>query len=68
MRKSAYIFFMAIAMMVSLSAFTSCREQKTTGDKIEDAADAVGDDIENTADDVGDGIEDAADDVEDAVD
>ncbi|MBP1839446.1 hypothetical protein [Formosa algae] len=57
MKKSAYILLVAIAMTASLSTFTSCRDQKTTGDKIEDVAD-----------DVGDGIEDAADDVEDAVD
>ncbi|WP_185967822.1 hypothetical protein [Formosa sediminum] len=57
MKKSAYILLVAIAMTASLSTFTSCREEKSTGDKIEDVAD-----------DVGDGIEDAADDVEDAVD
>ena len=57
MKKSAYILLFAIAMTFSLSTFTSCRDQKTAGDKIEDVAD-----------DVGDGIEDAADDVEDAVD
>ncbi|MDW5290409.1 hypothetical protein [Formosa sp. PL04] len=57
MKKSAYLFLVAIAMTASLSTFTSCRDQKSAGDKIEDVAD-----------DVGDGIEDAADDIEDAVD
>ncbi|GLB49004.1 hypothetical protein [Neptunitalea lumnitzerae] len=53
-------FLTVMVMFMTLSAtttFVSCRENKTTGEKIEDAAD-----------DVGDGIEDAADDVEDAVD
>lgn len=53
-------FLTIMVMFMTLSASTSivsCRENKTTGEKIEDAAD-----------DVGDEVEDAADDVEDAVD
>lgn len=50
--------FLSLFLVGSLATtFTSCREEKSTGDKIEDAAD-----------DVGDSMEDAADDVEDAVD
>jgi len=56
MKKLAYIFI----IVLSMTAFNSCRE-KTTEEKVED-------DIENAADDAGDAIEDAADDVEDAVD
>tara|TARA_Y100001968_G_scaffold269351_1_gene260127 strand:+ start:198 stop:416 length:219 start_codon:yes stop_codon:yes gene_type:complete len=50
--------FLCLFLVGSLATtFTSCREEKSTGDKIEDAAD-----------DVGDSMEDAADDVKDAVD
>ncbi|SDH59916.1 hypothetical protein [Winogradskyella thalassocola] len=54
MKKFSYLF---IALFSLSLMTTSCREQKSTGDKIEDAVD-----------DAGDAIEDAADDVEDAVD
>ncbi|WP_193434740.1 hypothetical protein [Confluentibacter citreus] len=56
MKKLAYIFI----IVLSMTAFNSCRE-KTTGEKVEDA-------VESAADDTGDAIEDAADDIEDAVD
>ena len=49
---------LAMVLLFSLSAtVTSCREKKSTSEKIEDAID-----------DAGDAIEDAADDVEDALD
>ncbi|RED45310.1 hypothetical protein DFQ10_102178 [Winogradskyella eximia] len=54
MKKLSYLF---IALFSLSLMTTSCREQKTTEDKIEGAVD-----------DVGDAIDDAADDVEDAVD
>ncbi|WP_178988461.1 hypothetical protein [Winogradskyella schleiferi] len=54
MKKLSYLF---IALFSLSLMTTSCREQKSTGDKVEDAVD-----------DAGDAIEDAADDVEDAVD
>tara|TARA_R110002049_G_scaffold111749_1_gene261033 strand:+ start:844 stop:1017 length:174 start_codon:yes stop_codon:yes gene_type:complete len=54
MKKLSYLF---IALFSLSLLTTSCREQKSTGDKIEEAVD-----------DVGDAVEDAADDVEDAVD
>ncbi|WP_405571244.1 hypothetical protein [Winogradskyella sp. Asnod2-B02-A] len=54
MKKLSYLF---IALFSLSLMTTSCREQKTTEDKVEDAID-----------DVGDAIDDAADDVEDAVD
>ncbi|WP_179338794.1 hypothetical protein [Winogradskyella ludwigii] len=54
MKKLSYLF---IALFSLSLMTTSCREQKSTGDKVEDAID-----------DAGDAVEDAADDVEDAVD
>ncbi|MBF8149518.1 hypothetical protein ITJ86_06390 [Winogradskyella sp. F6397] len=55
MKKFSYLFIALFSL--SIMTTTSCREQKDTGDKIEDAVD-----------DTGDAIEDAADDVEDAID
>ncbi len=56
-------FILVFALLFSLSAtFTSCRDQKSTGDKIEEAAEDTGDAIEDAADDVGDAVEDVADD------
>lgn len=68
MKKSVYYFMTLFALVFSLSALTSCREEKSAGEKIEEGVEDVGDGIEDAADDVGDGIEDAADDVEDAID
>ena len=46
---------LALALLFTISTvFTGCREEKSTGDKIEEVVD-----------DVGDGLEDAADEVED---
>lgn len=44
MRKVFLILFAAGLMS---TGFTSCRERKTTGDKIEDVADDIGDDIDD---------------------
>ncbi|MBC3846267.1 hypothetical protein H8K90_07745 [Winogradskyella echinorum] len=54
MKKLSYLF---IALFSLSLITTSCREEKSTGEKIEEAVD-----------DTGDAIEDAADEVEDAVD
>jgi predicted small secreted protein len=54
MKKFTYLF---IALFSLSLMTTSCREEKSTGDKIEEAVDEAGD-----------AVEDAADEVEDAVD
>ena len=54
MKKLAFILLTIITVG---TIFTSCREEKTTGEKIEDGIEEVGD-----------GLEDAADDVEDELD
>jgi len=58
MKKLTYLFIALFSL--SLLA-TSCREQKSTGEKIEDAVDDTGDAIEDAADDVSDEVEDAVD-------
>lgn len=50
------------ALVFSLSTVTSCREEKSAGEKIEEGVEDMGDDIEDAADDVGDEVEDAVDD------
>ncbi|WP_209404125.1 hypothetical protein [Pseudozobellia sp. WGM2] len=62
MKKSAYYFLTMFALVFSLSAFNSCREEKSTGEKMEDTMDEVGDDIEEGAEDMKDEVEDAVDD------
>lgn len=59
MRKSIYIFAIALFTM---GVALSCREEKTTGEKIEDGIEEVGDGIEEGADEIGDAVEDATDD------
>lgn len=58
MKKFTYIF---IALFSLSLLTTSCREQKSTGEKIEEAVDDTGDAIEDAADDVSDEVEDAVD-------
>ncbi|MAB47938.1 hypothetical protein [Winogradskyella sp. MH6] len=58
MKKLTYLF---IALFSLSLLTTSCREQKSTGEKIEDAVDDTGDAIEDAADDVSDEVEDAVD-------
>ena len=62
MKKSVYYFMTLMAMVFSLSALNSCREEKSTGEKMEDTMDEIGDDIEDGAEDVKDEVEDAVDD------
>ncbi|MDP5061703.1 MAG: hypothetical protein NWP64_07275 [Maribacter sp.] len=59
MRKSLLMIVFAFATM---SIATSCREEKTTGEKIEEGMDDVGDEIEDGADEVEDAVDDATDD------
>ncbi|MCB0463775.1 MAG: hypothetical protein KDC81_13830 [Flavobacteriaceae bacterium] len=58
MKKFTYVF---IALFSLSLLTTSCREQKSTGEKIEEAVDDTGDAIEDAADDVSDEVEDAVD-------
>ena len=55
MKKFTYIF---IALFSLSLLTTSCREQKSTEDKIEDVADDVEDAVEDVADDVEDAVDD----------
>lgn len=63
-----FTLLLSICALVASLSFSSCRENKTTGEKVEEAAEKAGDDIENYADEVGDAVEDASDEVENAID
>tara|TARA_R110000796_G_scaffold37722_4_gene95236 strand:- start:136565 stop:136747 length:183 start_codon:yes stop_codon:yes gene_type:complete len=58
MKKSFIFTFLTLFFSLSLLTFTSCREDKSTKDKIEE----VGDDIEEGVEEVGDEIDDHTDD------
>lgn len=59
MKRSLYLF---VLTMFTIGIAMSCREEKTTGEKIEDGIEEVGDGIEDGAEEVEDAVEDAADD------
>ncbi|SEL95568.1 hypothetical protein SAMN04487910_3707 [Aquimarina amphilecti] len=58
--KKLFISFAALCLIIV--TVTSCREKKTTGEKIEDAVEETGEAIEEGADEVKDAVEDATDD------
>lgn len=57
-----------IFLLVASLALTSCRDEKNTGEKIEDGIEEVGNDIEEGAEEVGDEMEEGAEEVEDEID
>ncbi|ASV30767.1 hypothetical protein [Maribacter cobaltidurans] len=59
MRKSLFMFLFCL-MTVGIAL--SCREEKSTGEKIEEGVEDVGDGIEDGAEEVEDAVEDVADD------
>ncbi len=59
MKKLTYILLFLFVSTISLN---SCRDTKSTEDKMEDGMEEVGDDIEEGAEEVGDEVEDAVDD------
>jgi len=59
MKKSLLMLLFAF---MTVSVATSCRDEKSTGEKMEEGIDEVGDDIEEGADEVEDAVEDATDD------
>ncbi|TCK69330.1 hypothetical protein DFQ05_0851 [Winogradskyella wandonensis] len=54
MKKLTYLFIALVSMSLLTS---SCREQKTTEEKVEDAVDEAGDAIEDTAEDIEDAVD-----------
>lgn len=59
--------FITLALLFSVATvFTSCREEKTPDEKVEEAMDDVKDDLEDASDDVKDAAEDLQDEIEEA--
>ncbi|MEH6679930.1 MAG: hypothetical protein V7724_05245 [Sediminicola sp.] len=58
--KKGFLFLMFVVM--TTISVSSCRDQKSDGEKIEDGIEEVGDDIEEGAEEVEDEIDDATDD------
>ncbi len=58
--KKSILMFLFCLMTVGIAL--SCREEKSTGEKIEDGVEEVGDEVEEGAEEVEDAVEDAADD------
>lgn len=59
MKKLAYIF---VFTFISTLALSSCREDKSAGEKVEDGIEEVGDGIEEGAEEIKDEVDDAVDD------
>lgn len=59
MKKGIFILMFMLMTAISLS---SCRDQKSDGEKVEDGIEEVGEDLEEGAEEVGDEIDDATDD------
>ena len=56
------VIFALLFVFVSSFTLLSCRETKSTGEKVEDGIEEVADDIEEAAEEVEDEVEDAVDD------
>ncbi|WP_369994636.1 hypothetical protein [Winogradskyella sp.] len=63
MKKFSYLF---IALFNISLIITSCREEKSPDEKVEEAMENVGEDLENASDDVKDAAEDLQDEIEEA--
>tara|TARA_R100001039_G_C1851224_1_gene111631 strand:- start:1156 stop:1320 length:165 start_codon:yes stop_codon:yes gene_type:complete len=53
---------MFLFAIMTVSVATSCREEKSAGEKMEEGIEDVGDGIEDGAEEVEDAVEDATDD------
>jgi len=62
MKKPILYLVYTLLFTISISSFTSCRDEKTTSEKVEQAIDDAGDNIEEGVEEVKDEIDDATDD------
>ncbi|WP_047418365.1 hypothetical protein [Cellulophaga sp. Hel_I_12] len=61
MKKSFVFTLLLLFFTITLSTFTSCREEKTAGEKIEEGIEDVGDGIEEGVEEIEDEIDDNTD-------
>jgi hypothetical protein len=62
MKKLLMTIVPALFFTVAFSAFTSCREDKSDKEKVEEGIEEVGEELEEGAEEVEDEIDDATDD------
>jgi hypothetical protein len=58
MKKILLFSLLLLFFTISLSTFTSCREDKNAGEKIEEGVEDIGEDIEEGVEKVGDELDD----------
>ncbi|MBR9913807.1 MAG: hypothetical protein GYB32_03100 [Algicola sp.] len=63
MKKLVWILLVAFTLS---TAFTSCRDEKTPDEKVEEAVDDMKEDLEEASDDVKDAAEDLQDEIDEA--
>ncbi|MBV7268255.1 phasin family protein [Winogradskyella luteola] len=61
MKKFTYIFLALFSLSIIVS---SCREEKTADEKVEEALDEISEELEDASDDVKDAAEDLKDEIE----
>jgi len=62
MKKPILYLVYTLLFTISLSSFTSCRDEKSTSEKVEETIDDAGQSIEEGAEEIEDEIDDATDD------
>ena len=62
MKKPFLLLAYALLFTISISTFTSCRDEKSTSEKVEETIDDAGDNIEEGVEEIEDEIDDATDD------
>lgn len=58
------VLFSLLFLFTMSTVLVGCREEKTTGEKIEESVDEVGEDLEEGVEEIEDEIDDATDDSE----
>lgn len=61
MKKLLYSMLMIFALSLSVSTVSSCREDKSAGEEVEDGMEEAADEVEDAADETTDEVEDAVD-------
>lgn len=68
MKKTVYLILVLFTMSTAVTTFTSCRENKSASEQLDDAGDNIEDGVEDAGDAIEDGAEETGDAIEDAVD
>ncbi len=67
MRKTLSFLMTLLLVLGLMGSLTACKqEEKTPGEKVEEAVEEAGDKIKDAADDIGDAVDEAAEEAEEA--